>query len=89
LAVVSERVEGEINSLVTDLEGRSGVNSSWLLSSGGGLGVARSLLLARELESIFHRHRETQDSLRQVIVVISSYSNLVRIPLTLYNWLHS
>jgi hypothetical protein len=45
-----------MNSLATDLEGRSGVNPSWLLSSGGGLGVTGSLL-AKGFESIIHRRR--------------------------------
>ena len=41
-----------MNSLATDLEGRSGVNSSWLLSPDGGLGVTRSRLLDEEIGSI-------------------------------------
>jgi len=59
LFVVFERLDGEVNSVVTEmaLEGRSGEYSSWLLSRGGGLDVSGSLsdadigslLLAREL----------------------------------------
>ncbi len=46
LPVVFERLEGEVNSVVTEmaLEGRSGEYSSWLLSRGGGLGVRASVL---------------------------------------------
>ena len=59
LPVVFEQLEGEVNSVVTEmvLERWSGEYSSWLLSQGGGLGVRISLsdvdigspLLAREL----------------------------------------